>query len=360
MRDTDPQPDIPFPSATVLSAELEMYGVSKDDLLVTCHTLERTWTFPRPFHAFITLLLNINNEITGTWAAENRKDRIYWTSLRAYLNDLLENTLTALQAKRRPTALARWLHREFMLCRHDEAGRREYLRLMKNNGIAPYSVDMFELDWWTWWETQTEHGYYAFSHFKRFEKLLKADQEIIKAAAASELWYDIEEEEDQGRRHANLTDRDRPMLPMLPNPKSRSARLGSIDADTDMEPRATSILNGLSHAPPKPPRMDDGGLDWDGILACLSSLSDILTMPKPDVPRFLIKFDQVRFLEKDALEGFEDLTNFLHEICEDIQVAVRNCHADLMEHLEKALSLNKKEALEDIDTIMSWLQQFQG
>lgn len=50
-------------------------------------------------------------------------------------------------------------------------------------------------DWWTWWETQTEHGYYAFGHFKRFERLLKADQEIIKAAAASELWYDTEEDE---------------------------------------------------------------------------------------------------------------------------------------------------------------------
>lgn len=52
--------------------------------------------------------------------------------------------------------------------------------------------------------------------------------------------------------------------------------------------------------------------------------------------------------------------NFLHETCEDIQVALRNHHADLMEHLEKALSLNKTEALEDIDTIMSWLQQFRG
>lgn len=40
-----------------------------------------------------------------------------------------------------------------------------------------------------------------------------------------------------GRRHANLTDQDRPMLP---NPKSGSMRIGSIDADADMERSVSS------------------------------------------------------------------------------------------------------------------------
>ena len=32
-----------------------------------------------------------------------------------------------------------------MLCHHDDSGRREYLELMERKGIAPYTVDIFEL-----------------------------------------------------------------------------------------------------------------------------------------------------------------------------------------------------------------------
>ena len=51
------------------------------------------------------------------------------------------------------------------------------------------------LDWFTWWDTQVDHGYYESCHFKKFEKLLKADRQIISAALSSELWKDMEEEE---------------------------------------------------------------------------------------------------------------------------------------------------------------------
>lgn len=137
--------DVPFLLQATLSDALEMYGVSRDEHLVTCHVSERSRTFPRPFHAFIKLLQYVNDEITQTWRKEKKRDRVYWASLRTYLNDLLENALTALEENRRPMALECWLHREFMLCRHDEAGRREYLELMEKHGIAPYSVDIFEL-----------------------------------------------------------------------------------------------------------------------------------------------------------------------------------------------------------------------
>ena len=81
--------------------------------------------------------------------------------------------------------------------------------------------------------------------------------------------------------------------------------------------------------------MDDGGLNWDSILACLSSLSNVLTTPKPvrmqmqfivmvrypsltlvafflcrfiqDIPQFLSQFDQVRWLDRDTVDGFDDV-----------------------------------------------------
>lgn len=219
--------DIPFhllkPKAPLEDA-LEMCGVSRDMALdlVTCHISGRSWTFPGAFYAFIKLLYCVNMELTCTWSMENKKDQGYWISLRAYLNDLLENTLTALEKNQRPMALRCWLHREFMLCRHDEAGRKEYLKLMKKKRIRPYSVDIFEFgemfvlshllvmihphaclyfyfsDWLTWWEAQREHGYYKLCHFERFARQLKADWKIIKEAASSELWNSMEEHESNG------------------------------------------------------------------------------------------------------------------------------------------------------------------
>jgi hypothetical protein len=147
-----PYGDIPFPvlkSNSPLADALELHGLSRNVTLKldTCHisVSERSWTFHSGFLAFIRLLCLLNTEITQTCSKEKKTNQIYWTSLRVYLNNLLENTLTALSKNQRPMALGCWLHREFMLCTHDESGRREYHRLMEKNGIQPYSTDIFEL-----------------------------------------------------------------------------------------------------------------------------------------------------------------------------------------------------------------------
>lgn len=137
--------DIPFCHEVMLQEPLKLHGFSRDECLVTCHCSGVPYTFPRPYLAFIKLLLLVNNEITQTWKNEDKEDQVYWTSLRAYLNKLLQNTLTCFEKKKHPMALACWLHREFMLCCHDLNGRREYLGVMEKGGVAPYSVDTFEL-----------------------------------------------------------------------------------------------------------------------------------------------------------------------------------------------------------------------
>lgn len=285
----DPLPensDIPFPHQAALEDPLKVHGVSWNEQWVTCHMSERTFKFPRPYHSFISLLLYINSEITQSWEKENEEDQVYWISLRAYLNHLLQNTLTVFKEKQPPMALACWLHREFMLCHHDEAGRREYLSLMEMTEIAPYSVDIFELgeifssmcqligihsntslyynflDWFIWWKTQTDNGYYKSPHFERFGKLLKRDWKILKAATSSQLWNDMEEEEsnhpffhivfvfhnpgffshillDSGLSCSSGTSEDVPMLPSL---KSKSVISRDANASTEMEHNVSFFL----------------------------------------------------------------------------------------------------------------------
>lgn len=207
--------DTPFFHESTLQKPFVLHGISRDERLVTCHVSEMSYRFPRPYLVFIKLLLLVNDEITGTWENEDEEDQVYWISLRAYLNMSLQNTLTCLNEKQCPMALTCWLHREFMLCRHDDAGRREYLELMEQNGIEPYSLDIFELgesffflschqlimihlkkchslDWLTWWKKQFQQGYYTYDHFWRFNKLLNEEQAIIKVAASRQMWNDME------------------------------------------------------------------------------------------------------------------------------------------------------------------------
>ncbi|KAN0101318.1 hypothetical protein V8E55_001302 [Tylopilus felleus] len=288
--------DIPFCHEVMLQEPLKLHGFSRDECLVTCHCSGVPYTFPRPYLAFIKLLLLVNNEITQTWKNEDKEDQVYWTSLRAYLNKLLQNTLTCFEKKKHPMALACWLHREFMLCCHDLNGRREYLGVMEKGGVAPYSVDTFELDWLTWWQTQFQHGYYMSDLYGGFEKLLREDHMIIKEASSRQLWHDMED--DGNSRHSRpsrLLAKD-PTLPSIP-----------AGAAVRIEP-IIFVFKCLSHAPPDPPCDDNGDLDWDSILGCLSCLLDALNTSEGDVdvPRFLAKFDQVRWLDKGSLEGYQD------------------------------------------------------
>ncbi|KAG6370112.1 hypothetical protein JVT61DRAFT_9026 [Boletus reticuloceps] len=339
--------DIPFHHKENLEDALKIKGVSRTDHVITCHLSQRTYTFPRPYQAFIKLLMQVNNEITDTWSSETEEDRVYWTSLRAYLNVLLQNTLSVLKARRQPMALECWLHREFMLCRHDEAGRREYQQLMENNGMVPYMENIFELDWLTWWATQTENGYYKPSLFRNFEKMLKVDRNIIKEAASRQFPLLTAPSDSQ---HSGPSGRlEDPTLP-----SSGSMILGGTRSDTE----TVFVFKSLSHAPPDLPHMDDGDLDWNSILRDLISLGSSLDMQEPDIPQFLGQFDQVRFLDKNTVNGYPDLWDMLQDLCGDICVTVHDCRADLMKYLEKELSLDEDEAGKDIDTLLSWLQQF--
>ena len=137
--------DPPFCSESMLQEPMELHGLSRDDCFVTCHVSQVAYRFPTPYLAFIELLSLVNTEITSSWENEDQEDQVYWISLRTYLNKVLQSTLMSLREKRHPMALTCWLHREFLLCRHDGAGRREYLALMKGKKIAPYSVNIFEL-----------------------------------------------------------------------------------------------------------------------------------------------------------------------------------------------------------------------
>ncbi|KAF8437695.1 hypothetical protein L210DRAFT_3647367 [Boletus edulis BED1] len=264
-------------------------------------------------------------------------------------------------------ALERWLHREFMLFRHDKAGRKDYQQLMDENEMVPYMEDIFKLDWLTWWINQKKNGYYEAPVFKNFEKMLKVDRNIIKEAASRQVWNDMQGEEEESNavllmsylcsilQFSLLTAPSASEMLEDPTlPSSGSVILGGTRADAE----TVFAFKCLSHAPPDLPHKDDGDLDWESILNDLVSLGTSLNMQEPRIEEFLHQFDQVRLLDKNTVNGYPALWKMLQELCGVIRNTVDNTSADLMKYLEKKLSLDEDEAGKDIDTLLSWLQQF--
>ncbi|KAG8214276.1 hypothetical protein J3R82DRAFT_9220 [Butyriboletus roseoflavus] len=311
----------------------------------------KPWVFPRAFLAFLRFLEAVNDEITETWSMENKRNKGYWISLRAYLNHVLENTVKALEKHQQPVALQCWLQREFMLCCHDKAGRGEYRKLMERSGIAPYSVDIFELDWKGWWEIQTENHYYDSEQFRKFGSQLKADWKVIAAAASTQLWDNMEEQEDS--QHQN------PPIPPENYPTSSSSTtLGGPLSEPEAQSKMVFIFKSLPHAPPDPPNKADGQLDWEHILEDLMSLTEKWSASDPDIQYFFDKFDQVRFLDGDSLHEYPELRTFLNLTCQNISNVVCAHHPALLKYMEEVLSFSDNEAEKEIDMILSWLKQF--
>ncbi|KAH7917083.1 hypothetical protein BV22DRAFT_1052697, partial [Leucogyrophana mollusca] len=295
-------PDIPFPlvgSGAPLPDALAFSGKSINVPmdLATCCTLGRPIVFPRAFLPFIALLNSINLEITNTWSSEDQEAQIYWISMRGYLNALLKDTLEFLEKKQKPTALQCWLQREFMLCRHDEAGRREYLNLMKEKNIVPYSVDMFELgktsgaflsytlnagvsDWFGWWKTQKDWGYYSSEHFGKFlyfERKSAWKVVIQKAgtsnpAAPSSPGSPPNNPDPMPVSESSATSS---AVVQVQVPGSQPSGIGPVPGSESAPERQRYFsFKLLSHDPPALPQNAAGNLDWDIILRDLCSLSE--------------------------------------------------------------------------------------
>jgi hypothetical protein len=145
--------DIPFIKSLHLEAQIRLMiineGVNGGDVSCTCgswHAEQKEPTvFSGAFLPFLLLLDTLNREITEINFGDEKKSGSYWISLRSYLNMVLVDSLSRLGSKLMPEALALWLHREFMMCRHDDLGRHSYLKLMRSNGLQPFQPDIFIL-----------------------------------------------------------------------------------------------------------------------------------------------------------------------------------------------------------------------
>jgi hypothetical protein len=139
--------DLPFPK---LPKKSHLQSQTTIDILLYDRAVVRcTWSngsgsvdIPRPFLPFLVFLNCLNSELSNMGSDNHEK---YWRGLRVYLNHLIDETMSHLQAQTEPKAITCWLQREFLMCRHDENGRNGYLRLTRSNGLQPYRADIFML-----------------------------------------------------------------------------------------------------------------------------------------------------------------------------------------------------------------------
>lgn len=99
---------------------------------------------PKPMMPFLFLLDALNSEISHL-KLESEPDRLYWISLRTYLNGVMQNTLENFHSCKIPHPLICWLFREFSRFKHDRKSRRSYEKTMKNHNLEPYDLDIFAL-----------------------------------------------------------------------------------------------------------------------------------------------------------------------------------------------------------------------
>ncbi|KAH7904429.1 hypothetical protein BJ138DRAFT_1106836 [Hygrophoropsis aurantiaca] len=336
---------------------LVMHGLSidVDAGLMTCHISDsdESFTFHRAFFSFIIFLNCVNSEITQTWTKEKKKDKAYWISLRAYLNLLLKNTLLALNNKEKPTALFCWLHREFLLCCHNEKGRKEYLKLAHKHGITPYSVDTFSIDWPIWWDHQVGLGYYDPSHFQKFTTQLKVDWQMIKATKASDLWGSS----------VGDSSKDQPEVPR-PSPDPPQNEEGDHGSDRSERSEPLLDLDGptlfdiFASKAREPPKGEDGMLDWVEILKTVCSLEEAFKKEEPNFQLFLDAFDQARWLDMELLEEFEELHRFITAALKPIHKLVVSHRRELKGYLESKWYCEEVNIEADIDRLCAWFDQF--
>lgn len=108
-----------------------------------------------------------------------------------------------------------------MLCRHNESGRNVYLCTMRNQGLQPYAVDIFDLRmspcisrrrptlkfhllaWLKWLELQIDQEYYSSDVFAEFEKHIRLDLLGGHCNIGQKLWVSCAAPQ-QGKTSCNI------------------------------------------------------------------------------------------------------------------------------------------------------------
>jgi hypothetical protein len=214
--------EVPFPRPTVpLLPQLDMNieAIYPTSVAVSCAAVNNRQIIfiSRVYLPFLIFLNTSNHEIDGIeWETETRP--WYWNSLRAYLNMLLEDTLDLLQRCQEPKSLACWLRREYVMCKHNDSGRREYAAMTRSEGLHS-SIDVLTLsmwlhhfhlhhvskkyitkffaitDWISWCNMQVEAGYYSEDSLGEFSRRLKQD---LPPDVYQGMWLDLSKNSYKG------------------------------------------------------------------------------------------------------------------------------------------------------------------